>query len=64
VEFVWTSASGTIKLAKALRQMGAKIPAGVTLITAVSISADGSTIVGQYFDTQFNFGDWIAHITK
>jgi uncharacterized membrane protein len=62
--FVWTPASGTIKLAKALRQMGAKIPAGMTLYTAVSISADGSTIAGEYFDAQFNFGNWIAHITK
>jgi hypothetical protein len=44
--------------------MGAKIPAGMTLYTAVSISADGSTIAGQYFDAQFNFGNWIAHITK
>jgi uncharacterized membrane protein len=62
--FVWTPASGTIKLAKALRQMGAKIPAGMTLYSAVSISADGSTIAGEYFDAQFNFGNWIAHITK
>ena len=57
-------ASGTVKLAKALRQMGAKIPAGTTLYTAVSISADGSTIAGEYFDSQFNFGNWIAHITR
>ena len=62
--FLWTSASGTVKLAKALRQMGAKIPAGTTLYTAVSISADGSTIAGEYFDSQFNFGNWIAHITR
>jgi len=60
--FLWNSGGGTVKLAKALRQMGAKIPAGMTLYTAVSISADGSTIAGQYFDSQYNFGNWIAHI--
>ncbi len=36
----------------------------MTLYTAVSISADGSTIAGQYFDAQFNFGNSTAHITK
>jgi uncharacterized membrane protein len=60
--FFWNSGSGTVKLAKALRKMGAKIPTGMTLYTAVSISADGSTIAGQYFDSQYNFGNWIAHI--
>ena len=62
--FYWTPATGMTKLLKTLRQMGAKIPAGFTLYTADSISADGSTIAGQYFDSQFNFGNWIAHITK
>jgi uncharacterized membrane protein len=62
--FLWTSRSGTVKLAKALRQMGAKIPAGITLSTAISISADGSTVAGQYVDSQFNVGNWIAYIKK
>ena len=44
--------------------MVAKIPAGMPLYTAVSVSADGSTIAGEYFDAQFNFGNWIAHMTK
>jgi len=62
--FLWSPTGGTVKLAKALRQMGAKIPAGMTLYTAVSISADGSTITGAYFDSQFNSGNFIVHITK
>jgi uncharacterized membrane protein len=62
--FVWTSAGGLERLERALRHLGAKIPAGTTLITAVSISADGSTMAGQYVDSQFNFGNWMAHITK
>lgn len=62
--FLWTSSGGTVKLAKALRQMGAKIPTGMTLSTALSISADGSTMVGEYFDANFQFGTWMVHITK
>jgi probable HAF family extracellular repeat protein len=62
--FMWTSSLGMRKLAGLLRQNGANIPAGTTLTTAVSISADGSTIVGQYFDSQLHFGNWIVHITK
>jgi uncharacterized membrane protein len=61
--FYWTSHSGVKKLATVLNNLGAKIPAGTTLTTAVSISADGTTIVGQYFDGQ-KFGNWTAHITK
>ena len=62
--FIWTSQLGTKRLAKVLRQYGAHIPAGTTLITAVSVSADGSTIAGQYVDSQFNFGNFIAHISN
>jgi len=62
--FIWTSSVGTKKLEKVLREWGARIPSGTTLITADSISADGSAVVGQYMDTQFNFGNWIAHITN
>jgi len=61
--FYWTSQGGMKKLATVLRNHGAKIPAGTTLTTAVSISADGSTMVGQYANGQ-TFGNWIAHITK
>jgi hypothetical protein len=47
-----------------LKKSGAKIPAGITLTTAESISADGSTIVGQYVDSQFNSGNWMVHTTE
>ena len=61
--FYWTSQGGMKKLATVLKKLGAKIPAGTTLTTAVSISADGSTMAGQYVNGQ-NFGNWMAHITK
>jgi hypothetical protein len=51
------------RLASVLRTRGAKIPAGMTLTTALSISADGSTMVGQYVQGK-NFGNWMAQITK
>jgi probable HAF family extracellular repeat protein len=62
--FVWTPAGGMVSLARMLRQSGAKIPAGTTLYTADSISADGTTLAGQYFDAQGHFGNWLAHINK
>jgi probable HAF family extracellular repeat protein len=62
--FVWTPGHGMVLLARMLRQAGAKIPAGTTLYTAISISADETTFAGQYFDAQGHFGNWMAHITK
>jgi uncharacterized membrane protein len=62
--FVWTPKGRMMRLAKMLRQSGAKIPVGLTLYTADSISADGTTFAGQCFDAQGNLGNWIAHITK
>jgi probable HAF family extracellular repeat protein len=63
--FTWTSSSSSHmqKLASVLNKLGAKIPAGTTLTTAVGISADGSTMAGQYVNGQ-TFGNWMAHITK
>ena len=61
--FSWTSQSGIKNLATVLRNLGAKIPAGTTLTTALSISADGSTIAGQYVHGQKS-GNWMVHITK
>jgi uncharacterized membrane protein len=60
--FFWTSKRGMKKLSTVLKGLGAKIPAGTTLTDALSISADGSTIVGQYVDSKFNAGNWIAHL--
>jgi uncharacterized membrane protein len=62
--FMWTSPVGMKRLANVLQDLGANIPAGMTLTTAESISADGTTIVGQYVDSQFHFGNFTAHITK
>jgi uncharacterized membrane protein len=62
--FFWNSHRGMKKLSSVLKGMGAKIPAGMTLTTAVSISADGSTMAGQYVDSQFHFGNWMAQIKK
>jgi len=61
--FTWTSPYGMKKLATVLNKLGARIPAGTTLTTAVSISADGSTMAGQYVNGQ-KFGNWIARIIK
>ena len=63
--FTWISSSSSHmqKLASVLNKLGAKIPAGTTLTDAVSISADGSTMAGQYVNGQ-KFGNWMAHITK
>ena len=61
--FTWTSPSGMKKLASVLKTLGARIPAGTTLTNALSISADGSTMVGQYVRGK-TFGNWMAHITK
>jgi probable HAF family extracellular repeat protein len=63
--FTWTSSSSShmTKLASVLNKLGAKIPAGTILTDVVSISADGSTMAGEYFDGQ-TFGNWMAHITK
>jgi uncharacterized membrane protein len=60
----WSTGRGMKKLSTVLKSMGAKIPAGTVLTNAFSISADGSTLAGQYEDSQFHFGNWMAHITK
>ncbi len=62
--FAWTPKGGMVKVSRMLRLLGAKIPAGTTLYTALAISADGTTLAGQYSDTQGHSGNWIAHITK
>jgi uncharacterized membrane protein len=62
--FGWTATGGMVPLAKMLRLAGAHIPAGVILYTADSVSADGTTFVGQCLDAQHSFCNWIVHITK
>ena len=59
--FLWTPQMGMKDLLTVLNRMGANIPAGTTLTTALSISADGTTMVGQYVD-QVKVGNWMVHI--
>ena len=60
--FVWTPKLKIHSLRGYLNTHGAKIPGNIYLTTAVSISADGSTIVGTWQDAKFNQGGWIAHL--
>ncbi len=46
----------------ALKYMGAKIPNNVILSNALAISADGTTIAGTWYDTNFNSGGWMARV--
>ena len=60
--FVWSPNFKIRSLTKYLKSRGAKIPGNIFLTTAISISADGSTIVGVWQDAKFNQGGWIAHL--
>lgn len=60
--FIWGPHFKILSLRKYLKNHGAKIPANISLTTAIDISADGSTIVGEWQDAAFNQGGWIAHL--
>jgi len=60
--FVWSAKMGLHRLQATLVRNGAVIPAGVTLTNVLAISADGSTMVGLWLDTNFNQGPWIVRI--
>jgi probable HAF family extracellular repeat protein len=63
--FIWNAANPTStmhSLRNTLKWAGAPIPNGVFLTNALAISADGSTIVGTWQDTNFNQGTWIARL--
>ena len=63
--FIWNAAnpaSTMHSLRNTLKWAGAPIPNGVFLTNALAISADGSTIVGTWQDTNFNQGTWIARL--
>jgi len=47
-----------------LHQRGVLLPFGVTLTSALNISADGSTIVGVWQDAHFNHGGWMVRLKK
>jgi len=61
--FFWdarTPSTPMVSLQDALTARGAKIPKNVILTNALTISADGSTIVGTWMDSNFNQGTWMA----
>ena len=63
--FIWDARSPQMpmqSLATYLRKRGAFIPAKLTLTTAVAISADGSTVIGEWQDQNFHFGAFIAKL--
>jgi uncharacterized membrane protein len=62
--FIWSPTLGMQSLAKCLHQRGVLLPFGVVLTTATDISADGSTIVGEWQDANYNLGGWMVRLKK
>jgi len=62
--FIWTPKLGMQSLSKYLHQRGVLLPFGITLTSALDISADGSTIVGVWQDAHFNQGGWMVRLKK
>jgi len=62
--FIWSPKLRMQSLAKYLQQRGVLIPFGVTLTSALDISADGSTIVGVWQDASYNQGGWMVRLKK
>ena len=60
--FIWSQKTGMRWLKAALVRNGAVIPSGTVLSGVLAISADGSTLVGSWYDANFNEGVWIAHL--
>ena len=63
--FIWNPKWKKMQsLQQYLMQRGVLIPAGISLVTALDISADGSTIVGIWQDTNYNQGGWMVRLRK
>jgi uncharacterized membrane protein len=62
--FIWSPKLGMQSLAKYLQRRGVLIPFGITLTSAIDISADGSTIVGVWQDANYNQGGWMVRLKK
>jgi uncharacterized membrane protein len=62
--FIWSPKLKMQSLAKYLHQRGVLIPFGITLTSAIDISADGSTIVGVWQDANYNQGGWMVRLRK
>jgi uncharacterized membrane protein len=62
--FIWSPKLKMQSLSKYLQRRGVLIPFGITLTSAVDISADGSTIVGLWLDENYNQGGWMVRLKK
>jgi uncharacterized membrane protein len=62
--FIWGPKLRMQSLAKYLQQRGVLLPFGVTLTSALAISADGSTIVGVWQDASYHQGGWMVRLKK
>jgi uncharacterized membrane protein len=60
--FIWSPAIKMQSLQRYLQNRGVLIPFGISLTTALDISADGSTIVGTWQDAYFNQGGWMVRL--
>jgi len=59
--FIWSAKTGMRWLRAALVRNGAVIPSTVVISNVLAISADGSTLVGTWYDTT-TYGSWMAHL--
>jgi uncharacterized membrane protein len=62
--FIWSPKLRMQSLADYLHQRGVLLPFGITLTSALAISADGSTIVGVWQDANFHQGGWMVRLKK
>jgi probable HAF family extracellular repeat protein len=63
--FIWKAKHPTsrpVSLKAWLQYKGVFVPKNLTLVTAITISGDGSTIVGTWQDPNYNTGTWIARL--
>jgi uncharacterized membrane protein len=62
--FIWSPKLGMQSLTKYLHRRGVLLPFGITLSSALDISADGSTIAGVWVDANYNQGGWMVRLKK
>jgi len=61
--FIWKPGMKKMQsLQRYLQNRGVLIPSGISLASALDISADGSTIVGIWQDSNFNQGGWMVRL--
>lgn len=57
--FVWTQATGMLPLADVVTQAGLTLPEGTTLTNVLAASADGTIVLGQATDAEFNVKSFV-----